>query len=66
MNFNYKNTIDDFFFYYECDYAGGRMRILTFNLFEYYRNHLTIISDYDVKNEDLNLSIIRLKQKNAE
>ena len=42
------------------------MRILTFNLFEYYRNHLTIISDYDVKNEDLNLSIIRLKQKNAE
>ena len=49
MNFNYKNTIDDFF-YYECDYAGGRMRILTFNLFEYYRNHLTIISDYDVIN----------------
>ena len=42
------------------------MRILTFNLFEYYRNHLNIISDYDVKNEDLNQSIIRQKQKNAE
>ena len=33
MNSNYKNTIDDFFFYYECDYAGGQMRILTFKLF---------------------------------